>query len=282
MTDVSLRDAADRLGVHYMTAYRYVRLGLLPARKQGGVWLVSDADLARFVEGRQRPRAGGQDRGRVRRGGDDPERLAARLVAGDRRGSMQIVDAALIHRTYKDLLVDVLAPALREVGNRWSKGLIDVADEHRATEISLELLYVVGNRFTRRGRKRGALVIGCAPGERHSMPAALVAGAVRSNGFSVDWLGADVPATSFVAAARGHPDLVAVGISATSDALAGSIPTVVSVLREAGITAPVLVGGAGIDGLDHARALAADAYAPDARAAVEVLDGLYVSRARPR
>jgi MerR family transcriptional regulator, light-induced transcriptional regulator len=281
MPDVSLRDAAELLGVHYMTAYRYVRLGLLPARKAGGAWLVAEGDVTRFVEGRDEA-AGARRRGRQRARGDDPERLAARLLAGDRRGSLQVVEAALLHLGYKDLIVEVMAPALREVGDRWWTGQIDVADEHRATEISLELLYQVGNRFIRRGRKRGVVVIGCAPGERHSMPAALVASAVRSNGFSVDWLGADVPATSFVVGARSHPDLVAVGVSVTSTALAGSIPTVVSVLREAGITAPVIVGGAGIDGEDHARALAADAQASDARAAVEVLDGLPLSRGRPR
>jgi methanogenic corrinoid protein MtbC1 len=278
MVDHSLRDAAETLGVHYMTAYRYVRLGLLPARKQAGTWLVTDRDLERFMAARDESPV----RRRGRASSDDPQRLARRLVAGDRRGSLQIVDAALLHRSFKDLIVDVLAPALREVGDRWWSGEIDVADEHRATEISLELLYQVGNRFTRPGRKRGAVVIGCGPGERHSMPAALVASAVRSNGFSVDWLGADVPATSFVAAARGHPDLVAVGVSVTSPALAGSIPTVVTVLGEAGIDAPVIVGGAGIDGDAHARALAADGYAPDARAAAEVLDGLPTSRGRPR
>jgi methanogenic corrinoid protein MtbC1 len=278
MAELSLRDAADVLGVHYMTAYRYVRLGLLPARKQAGAWLVAERDLARLQA--EREESAPKRRSRARH--DDPQRLATRLLAGDRRGSLEIVDAALLHRGYKDLLVDVLAPALREVGDRWAAGLIDVADEHRATEISLELLYQVGTRFTRRGRKRGTVVIGCAPGERHSMPAALVASAVRSNGFSVDWLGGDVPAASFVVAARTHPDLVAVGISVSSAALADAIPTVVTVLRADGIDVPVVVGGAGIDGEARASALAADAYAPDARTAAEVLDGLRVNRGRSR
>ena len=30
--DLTLQEAADLLGVHYMTAYRYVRTGRLPAR----------------------------------------------------------------------------------------------------------------------------------------------------------------------------------------------------------------------------------------------------------
>jgi excisionase family DNA binding protein len=35
---LTLHEAADRLGVHYMTVYRRVQLGMLPARKVGGTW----------------------------------------------------------------------------------------------------------------------------------------------------------------------------------------------------------------------------------------------------
>ncbi len=43
---LTLHEAADRLGVHYMTVYRHVRLGMLPARKVGGSWRVDPADVA--------------------------------------------------------------------------------------------------------------------------------------------------------------------------------------------------------------------------------------------
>jgi excisionase family DNA binding protein len=36
--ELTLHEAADLLGVHYMTAYRYVRLGLLHASKAGVSW----------------------------------------------------------------------------------------------------------------------------------------------------------------------------------------------------------------------------------------------------
>ena len=42
---IGLREAADRLGVHYMTAYRYVRSGRLAAHKSGDEWRVRTADL---------------------------------------------------------------------------------------------------------------------------------------------------------------------------------------------------------------------------------------------
>ena len=42
---LTLHEAAERLGVHYMTVYRRVRLGVLPARKVDGTWWVDPADL---------------------------------------------------------------------------------------------------------------------------------------------------------------------------------------------------------------------------------------------
>ena len=52
MTDgvLTLQEAADELGVHYMTVYRYVRLGLMEASKSGGVWQVQRSAVDRFRE----------------------------------------------------------------------------------------------------------------------------------------------------------------------------------------------------------------------------------------
>src|SRR4051794_37336472 len=41
----TLREAAERLGVHYMTAYHYVRTGRIPARQRGRMWEVRRADV---------------------------------------------------------------------------------------------------------------------------------------------------------------------------------------------------------------------------------------------
>src|SRR5690606_17133972 len=54
MPHFTLREAADHLGVHYMTMYRYVRLGLIPAVKTAGSWRVTAVDLESFA----RPQAG--------------------------------------------------------------------------------------------------------------------------------------------------------------------------------------------------------------------------------
>jgi excisionase family DNA binding protein len=80
---ITLHEAAARLGVHYMTVYRYVRTGRLPATRDGVQWLVDPADLARVTPGRQ-------ERGRARAAA--PSTLAARLIAGDEAGSWSLLE----------------------------------------------------------------------------------------------------------------------------------------------------------------------------------------------
>ena len=47
-SDISLHDVAEMLDVHYMTVYRYVRQGQLPATKVGRSWYVKPSDLELF------------------------------------------------------------------------------------------------------------------------------------------------------------------------------------------------------------------------------------------
>ena len=57
---LGLQEVADRLGVHYMTAYRYVRTGRLPATRIGAQWWVDPqrpSSRGRRVNGRRGARA---------------------------------------------------------------------------------------------------------------------------------------------------------------------------------------------------------------------------------
>ena len=62
---MTLQEVADSLGVHYMTAYRYVRQGRLPATRLGAEWRIRPVRCAPRSEPRL---AGGrgQDRRRPR------------------------------------------------------------------------------------------------------------------------------------------------------------------------------------------------------------------------
>jgi excisionase family DNA binding protein len=276
VTGVTLQEVADLLGVHYMTAYRYVRLGLLPAEKVGGTWRVTRTTLEEFRS------SAGNDAGlpASRRRAPWAERLEARLVAGDTRGAWGVVEAALASGSdLDDVYLDVIAPALVSIGTRWEQGEVDVALEHRASGIVLRLLGRLGPRFGRRGRTRGTVLLGAPAGERHSIPLAMVADLVRSAGWEVFDLGADVPVASFVDMARDASRLAAVGVSVTADASLGPAREVVCALREAvGKQAPILVGGRAVLDDAHAATLGSDGYAANGRSMVLLLDRLTEQR----
>jgi len=269
--DLTLQDAADALGVHYMTVYRYVRLGLLPAERRGRSWAVRQEDLDAFVVERNEPVEPGS-----RRSVDWSARLQRRLLAGDRSGVKSVVDAALAAGCEPvDVYVDVVAPAMRSIGQAWSDGTCDVAHEHRASVIMTQVLGVLDSRFTRRGVRRGVVVAACAPGERHALPLRIVADVVRLSGWEVEDLGADVPVDSLVRAASEADRLVAVAVSATTAGSELAASEAVGAVRGA-VRVPVLLGGAAVADEDAARRLGADGWAPDARGVVGLLQSLPV------
>ena len=194
-----------------MTAYRYVRTGRLPARREGVQWMVDPAELAKM----RPPERTTRGHGTVRSEG--PAKLAARMAAGDEAGAWGVVEAALASGVEAaDIYLDLLVPALEVVGEGWAAGELTVADEHRATAVALRLVGRLGPRFARRGRKRGTVVVGAPAGEQHGLPSAILADLLRGVGFEVLDMGANTPAASFAETAREANRLVAIAIAITT------------------------------------------------------------------
>lgn len=288
---MTLQEAADALGVHYMTAYRYVRTGRLPAMKLGSEWRVDPAD----VEALRRPTVGlgstsavarpdaaddarPSDGGRTgpggRRGTPYHRRLEARLIAGDEPGAWAVLEDAMTAGIDPgQLYLSVLGPAMASIGDRWETGQVSVAEEHRASVVMLRIIGRLGPRFARRGRKRGSVVVGAAPGDHHGVPVALAADLLRGRGFTVVDLGGDTPAESFVDAARAAERLIAVGINATNSGNEAAIAEAITAVKRA-VRCPVVLGGQGIADVTEGLALGADVVtlsAPELVAAFEAL-----------
>jgi excisionase family DNA binding protein len=268
---LTLQEAADRLGVHYMTAYRYVRLGLLPASKEGSTWRVATADLERF-RGPDGPASKG-------RGRSDPapwaERLERRLVAGDEVGAWGVVEAALAAGADPSAIyLEVLAPAMAAIGDAWAAGQLDVSVEHRASAIASRVIGRLGPRFVRRGVSRGSVLLAAPPGDLHGLPVALAADLVRGAGFDAEDLGADLPVDALVAAACRTQRLVAVALGATTADNRSAVRQAVRYLRGAVGGVPLFVGGGAVPDEATARRLGADGGGRDAAALVDLLDAL--------
>lgn len=273
---MTLEEAAERLGVHYMTAYRYVRQGKLSATRVKGVWQVSPQAIEEFRqrlnERKERPRTGDDSR----RTGDYVNELHACLVNADAGGAWGVLQRAIdAGGEIGNVYLEILAPAMARIGEEWSRGEIDIAIEHQATAIATRLVGQMSPRFVRRGRRRGEVLIGGPSGERHALALAMLGDLLRLEGYDVFDLGADTPANSFVHAASKINNLTAVGVSVTTtESVEGAIDVVRTLRRAIGDEVPVVLGGSAISGPDHAREIGADFYANGARGFIELLNSI--------
>lgn len=254
---LTLQEVAERLGVHYMTVYRYVRHGMIPARKERGAWRVLASDLATFRRRAEVPA----------RRGEAPwaRRLEARMVAGDAAGAWGVVEAALASGVEPaGVYVELLVPALHSVGERWAAGGLGVDEEHLASRVAARMVGRLGPRFTRRGKPRGTVVVAMPPGERHELGVAMLADLLRAAGMAVVSLGADTPVAALLHALErvGRTDVLCVGV--VLDAALPAAGRMVAAARgrmEPG--APILCGGRAVPDAGAARALGADGWAGD-------------------
>jgi len=265
MTDavLTLQEVADELGVHYMTAYRYVRLGVLDAAKSGGVWQVQRSAVDRFRE--QAASAGSGPSGKVaarNRKAPWSARLESRLVAGDAPGSWSVIEAAMAAGAELDeIYLDVLTPAMVSIGERWAAGELDISVEHRATGIAMRIVGRIGPRFTRRGRARGVVALGAPSGEFHALPVAMLGDLLRLRGWEVSDFGVDMPSESIAHVIRETSDLLAVGLSAMSEDNLPALAEACAAARAADPEVLVVVGGHAVLDDEHALTLGAHARA---------------------
>ncbi|MFC0081225.1 B12-binding domain-containing protein [Aciditerrimonas ferrireducens] len=292
---LTLQEAADRLGVHYMTAYRYLRTGRLNASWRDGRWWVPAGELEALAEELARRPAPGRRPGSVRGRTDQPpagrpvdpsvaERLAGRLVAGDEAGAWVVLEAlVLAGHDVVDVVTDVLGPAMRAIGERWATGEVSIAEEHLASQVVERLVVRLGTRSRRPGRRSPVVALAAPPGELHRLPLSMAVHVLRAAGFSVLDLGCDLPAADLVATVQDPPrPLAGVVVGATLPAHRPALAEVVRALKTAVPGVRVLVGGAAVPSAAEAEALGADGWTgPDARSLVRAVDAV-VRGSRPR
>jgi len=250
---MQLREAAEALGVHYQTAYAWVRQGTLPARKTGRGYDVSDADVSALAERRASGTAP-RPEVRVRDWPAQAGRLYDAIVAGDETLARHDFGRLALGVPLIDLCERVITPALRRVGDQWAAGELSIAAEHRASAICERLIAARTNQP--QGRPRGVAVVTTPPGERHGLPALMATACLREDRWLVHHLAADLPAAEVAGLAREAGAGLVVLSSATAEATRTAAEAAAEITRSAaGLT--VLTGRPG-DSLSQLRQLARD------------------------
>jgi methanogenic corrinoid protein MtbC1 len=193
------------------------RYGLLrPERSAGGFRLYSSADetrvrrvldlratglataeavrLALAEDRATEVRAAHVPEQRGAEGGASPElrvRLVSALEAFDEAATHAAVDRAFATVGVDRAVQSVVLPALRDIGKRWERGRVDVAQEHYATNMLQARLMALARGW---GEGHGPrAVLACAPGELHVVGLLCLGLALRDRGWRIVFLGADTP-----------------------------------------------------------------------------------------
>jgi DNA-binding transcriptional MerR regulator/methylmalonyl-CoA mutase cobalamin-binding subunit len=153
-----------------------------------------------------------------------------------------VLRRALLSLGAMRFLEDVVAPLLDEVGNEWHDGRITIAHEHAASGTLLQLLAWLTRSLEAPGAA-SRVVIATPRGESHAFGALMAAVAAAHDGWSVTWLGADLPAAE-VASAASHAGARVVALSASnfSTNLDAEVRTLRQLLPP---HVPLMVGGGG-------------------------------------
>ena len=90
--NLTLHEVAEMLDVHYMTVYRYVHEGHLPATKNGTGWVVKESDVRGFRRGVQQAVASA---GGGKKVAPWSERMLVLLLAGDEMGVVKLMERVI-------------------------------------------------------------------------------------------------------------------------------------------------------------------------------------------
>lgn len=175
------------------------------------------------------------------------KRLAHAIVNGDHESAEQVAGELIsAQQTLGDIYLKVVTPALEGVGESWCRGDIGVGEQKLATEIVIGQIDRLRAHFAPPARRSlYRVMVACIEGEQHFIGARMTADLCGARGWSVDFLGPNVPNQALAEMVhRRHPQVLALSVT-----MAQGIEHVRWVVGELAKSAPdvlVVIGGRGI------------------------------------
>lgn len=186
--------------------------------------------------------------------------------------------------TVESLLVDLLAPAARELGEYWKADRCDFVDVTMGLWRLQEVVHEIAARGPS-GRYAAApnrrALFAAMPGDQHGFGALVVEEMFARAGWATDRLGDASLSDLYARLGSDWFDLI--GLTVSCDSHTGALPAAITALRSVSRNPRLVVMVGGRVFVEHpglAKAVGADGTAADARAAVAVADKLVGAVAR--
>ena len=204
----------------------------------------------------------------------DLKALSEAIIRGDQNTAVEITKTALDEGTAAEsVLNEGLVAGMDVVGACFKKNEIYIPEVLIAARAMKSAMEILEPELIKAGVKPvGKFVIGTAQGDLHDIGKNLVAMMLKGAGFEVVDLGVDVSAEKFVEQAK-TAGAQLVGLSALLTTTMPGMEKTIQALKEAGVSAKVMIGGAPVT-QDYADKIGADGYAADAASAVDLAKSL--------
>lgn len=142
-------------------------------------------------------------------------RYTRALLNGDDQAAFQILHHMVLTRTpLGDVYLNLITPALVGIGQLWCDGKIGVGLERLASHLVLKHMDRLRGMYSSDGQRLPQrILVSCVEGEQHCIGARMVADLFLIEGWSVDFLGADVPTPALLDTIKiRQPQLVALSV----------------------------------------------------------------------
>lgn len=162
-----------------------------------------------------------------------------------------------------------LTAAMNEVGEAFGQGRCFLPQVMLAAETMRSAFMTIKEVLpAHQSRALGTVILATVKGDIHDLGKNIVAALLENNGFNVIDLGKDIAPDAVVAAAVEHKADI-VGLCALMTTTMPQIDATIAALKQHGVTASTIVGGAVLTA-EYAAQAGADAFAPDGVAAVKI------------
>jgi methanogenic corrinoid protein MtbC1 len=201
------------------------------------------------------------------------ENLRKAITAYDRQGAADWARKAVQEKIDPIKALDTMTVAIRQIGDAFGKGELWLPDLVGAAAAMTSATPIIEEEIKRVGATRkslGTVVIGTVYGDIHTIGKTMVATLLTAGGFTVNDLGINVTAQSFLEGINEYrADILA--MSALMTTTAPEQRKVIETLKKEGIRdmVRIMVGGGAIT-QEFADSIGADGYDPTAPGAVEL------------
>jgi len=167
----------------------------------------------------------------------------------------------------KKILKEGLIAGINIVGNKYESGEFFLPEMVIAASAMKEGLKVL-SPLLKQGdiESAGTVVLGTAQGDIHDIGKSIVGTMLEGAGFMVTDVGVDIGPEKFIEVAK-EKGADIIGVSALLTTTMVKMEDVIKAVKEAGLKAKVMIGGASVT-QEFADKIGADGYAPDAPSAV--------------